>query len=196
MITFATNIGKKLKIKGMKALKNLLLSTLCSLLALLYITATMGIGLHECQESNSRALILFFGESPCEYVHSHIDKEGHIYTHSHAPYSAEGNIAHNHGTKAGCGCKEHLSGEEGFCLHKHNAGCCKTTAFVLSHEQESQHSLVVERPHFQLLCTIPSLSASCGKLHANAHIRKNPLETVRVPIPQSVELAKIGLFLI
>jgi len=70
----------------------------------LYIVSTMGYGVHRCTADGTASLILLFGESPCEYVHSHMDGHGNTYTHSHAPgehHNCDGEhhheCTHNHG---------------------------------------------------------------------------------------------------
>ena len=81
--------------------------------ALLYIVSTMGYGVHKCASDGTASLILLFGETPCEWVHSHIDDEGNCYTHAHNP-------AEHHG------CCHH--GEE----QEHDDDCCSTSVYVLT----------------------------------------------------------------
>lgn len=73
----------------MKPLRSYLTYAFSIGLLLVYLMGTMGVGTHECTHNHQRSVILFFGEDPCEYLHSHIDSNGHIYTHSHAPQAEE-----------------------------------------------------------------------------------------------------------
>lgn len=92
---------------------------------LLYTVSTMGYGVHKCSADGSASLIVFLGESPCEWVHSHIDEDGNTYTHAHAP-------GHHH---------QECSGD---CVHDSN--CCSTSVYVLTSPQDTSDEIVVEAP--------------------------------------------------
>lgn len=113
----------------------------------LYVVSTMGYGVHKCATNGTASLILLFGESPCEYVHSHVDEHGNTYTHSHAPGKHDQECSHGH--HVGCGsahggcCGSHNSGEhheEGYPGHDHELehdGCCSTDVYVLTQDQNT-----------------------------------------------------------
>lgn len=113
----------------------------------LYIVSTMGYGVHRCTTDGTASLILLFGESPCEYVHSHVDEHGNTYTHSHAPGMHDQACSHGHhgdcGQGHGEGCSAHHSGEhhEGGCAGHHHEqehdGCCSTDVYVLTQDQNT-----------------------------------------------------------
>lgn len=93
--------------------------------ALMYIISTMGYGVHRCTADGSASLVVFLGESPCEWVHSHTDEDGNTYTHAHAP-------GHHHD-----GCSED-------CGHDNN--CCSTSVYVLTSPQDISDEMEVEAP--------------------------------------------------
>lgn len=156
----------------------------------LYIVSTMGYGVHRCTTDGTASLILMFGESPCEYVHSHVDEHGNAYIHSHAPEMHDQACCHGH--HADCGsdhwdsCSAHHSGEqheEGCASHNHeqeHGGCCSTDVYVLTQDQNT-----VEDNNPFLLQTIPvadmiqdiqpvqasaaSLSTDCAQLLQALH---------------------------
>ena len=84
--------------------------------AVLYIVSTMGYGVHRCSTDGTASLILLFGETPCEFAHSHMDADGNCYTHSHAP-----------------GEQHHA---EGCDAHHHSDDCCSTNVYVLTEDQD------------------------------------------------------------
>lgn len=101
--------------------------------AVVYLLSTMGYGVHICDRDGSRNIILMFGETPCEYVHSHIDASGHLFTHSHSIVSRGNSLAHSADDfcqdgcpEPGCSCSD---------ASHHGDNCCKTIVFVLSHDQ-------------------------------------------------------------
>lgn len=97
----------------------------------LYIVSTMGYGVHRCTTDGTASLILLFGESPCEYVHSHVDRHGNIYTHLHAPGEHDqacGHVHHGDGHD-GCSAGHHHEGE--------HDGCCSTDVYVLTQDQKT-----------------------------------------------------------
>lgn len=173
----------------MKPLKSYLTYAFSIGLLLVYLMGTMGVGTHECTHNHQRSVILFFGEDPCEYLHSHIDSNGHIYTHSHAP-QAEG--------LCGCGHSDCPEGKSGFNLKEegHN-GCCTTTAYVLSHEQVSQHNLSVDAPQFLIVSTLQKSCIAEAAMEQQAILLQRAWNTAGgESLPQSVVLSKIGLYLI
>lgn len=114
----------------------------------LYIVSTMGYGVHKCTSDGTASLILLFGESPCEYVHTHVDEHGNSYTHSHAPGKHEEACGHGHhegecGGHHGNGCGGHHTAghHDGSCVGAGHAeehdGCCSTDVYVLTHDQNT-----------------------------------------------------------
>lgn len=101
---------------------------ICSIvMVVIYMISSMGLGLHECRLDGTKKIIVFFGESPCEYSHSHIDENGNIYSHSHSD-------SDSHFLDSSCKCTKH-----------HDNNCCKTISYVLSDEQLllESHSILV-----------------------------------------------------
>lgn len=94
--------------------------------ALLYIVSTMGYGVHKCSTDGTASLILLFGETPCEFVHSHIDSDGNTYSHSHAP----GEHHHTHD------CQDEHCGSHEFDGEHHSSDCCSTNVYVLTEDQD------------------------------------------------------------
>ena len=125
----------------------------------LYIVSTMGYGVHRCTTDGTASLILLFGESPCEFVHSHIDSEGNSYTHSHTPIEHEDCSGHGE-----CGHNHHGEGEG------HN-GCCSTDVYVITEDQTSTDDNFDLAPQITLLAasiwdamefSYPSFSTLCN----------------------------------
>lgn len=107
----------------------------------IYVVSTMGYGIHECTHDGTKDVVVLFGETPCEYVHSHIDENGHIYTHSHA--------AGAHGVDCDCAsCADIAScscgGDHSDGSYLHNGNCCTTTVFALSHDQVNSQNTLAE----------------------------------------------------
>lgn len=75
----------------------------------------MGYGVHECAKEGSRDVILLFGETPCEYLHSHLDEQGNIFTHAHEP--------------------EHSCSHKGCSHAKHDSNCCHTLVYTVTSDQ-------------------------------------------------------------
>lgn len=139
----------------MNLFKKTLISCFSVVLLIMYMVASMGMGLHECSHDGTKKLIVFFGESPCEYAHSHIDSHGHLYTHTHLAVS--GHI-HKHLSD---GSIKDLGGSiANTTVYQHDGHCCKTTAFVLSHEQRTQDCQVISAPSFICIGVLPMESAS------------------------------------
>lgn len=120
-----------------KALRNILFFAV----ALLYIISTMGLGVHKCTDEGTASLILLFGETPCEWVHTHVDSEGNSYTHSHAP--GEHHPHHcNGGDDTG-----HCSGEHDYCCaDEHSSNCCSTSVYTITHDQNTTEDFQVSVP--------------------------------------------------
>lgn len=110
----------------------------------LYILSTMGYGVHRCTTDGTAQFILLFGESPCEYVHSHIDSQGNSYTHSHVPG----------GHHSDSDCDAHHTGE---CTHHHNddgdGGCCSTDVYVVTEDQAASDRNFDLEPQMTLLAS-------------------------------------------
>ena len=136
--------------------------------ALLYIVSTMGYGVHKCASDGTASLILLFGETPCEWVHSHIDDEGNCYTHAHNP-------AEHHG------CCHH--GEE----QEHDDDCCSTSVYVLTHDQTTQEDVQIIVP--SLFCGIGQQDLFAGTFSGAAS--GTPLKE---PLPQDVQQALLCTF--
>lgn len=140
--------------------------------ALFYLLSTMGYGVHICSYDGTKSLLLCFGESPCEYLHAHIDENGKVYTHSHTLTTEEIASGYEHGTHS-CGeepcvdCNGDGSSHCGCCgKHEHDDGCCKTIVFVLSHDQlnsEKSQNLVACSALLNLCPHTLAGTASSGK---------------------------------
>lgn len=108
----------------------------------LYIVSTMGYGVHRCTADGTASLILLFGESPCEYVHSHMDGHGNTYTHSHAP-----------GEHHNCDGEHHHE-----CTHNHgedeHEGCCTTDVYMVSEDQTTSDDNFDIVPQMTLLANV------------------------------------------
>ncbi len=98
---------------------------ICSLLIVgIYLISSMGYGIHECTTSGSKDVILLFGETPCEYVHSNSS-------------SKECNcLACNDLQRAECDC---CSG-----CGQHGDNCCTTVTYVLSQEQINSQQVNID----------------------------------------------------
>lgn len=116
----------------LRRMKTLMRNIFFVVMALLYIVSTMGYGVHTCTSDGSASLVLLFGESPCEFVHSHIDEHGNCITHSH-PHSSE-----HHSD-----CSEHHN--DG-CNHSHSDNCCSTDVYVLSQDQNTAEYNIIIAP--------------------------------------------------
>lgn len=99
--------------------------------ALLYIVSTMGFGVHKCASEGSASLVVLFGETPCEYVHSHVDADGNAFTHAHDP-------AEHHD----CSC-HHYDCDS---VEEHSGNCCSTSVYVLTHDQTTQEDVAIALP--------------------------------------------------
>lgn len=86
---------------------------LCTILLMgVYMLSSMGYGIHQCAFEGSNDVILLFGETPCEYVHS---KDGNL-----------------------CVCGLSHTSQDGGCNGSaHDNGCCSTETYVLSQDQVS-----------------------------------------------------------
>ena len=110
------------------------------MVAILYVVSTMGYGVHKCNAEGTASLILLFGETPCEYVHSHTDSNGNTYTHAHHP----GNHSCSHG------CTHHPDDQHHTDEHNHE-DCCSTSVYVLTHDQNTNDSSQWDVPQPQLM---------------------------------------------
>ena len=125
-------------------MKQIMRDMLFIMVATLYVVSTMGYGVHKCNAEGTASLILLFGETPCEYVHSHTDSNGNTYTHSHFPdsHNCSHGCAHNHD-----GQPHH--GEE----HSHE-DCCSTNVYVLTHDQNTKDSSQWDIPQPRLFAAL------------------------------------------
>lgn len=128
------------------AMKTVLRNILFLAVALLYTMSTMGYGVHRCTQDGTASLILLFGETPCEWVHSHIDEHGNSYTHAHAP-----------GEHHNCN-GEHHSHD---CGGEHSSNCCSTSVYTVSHDQNTTDDFHLSAPQpsvtdclFQHVCMV------------------------------------------
>ena len=90
---------------------------------ILYVVSTMGFGVHRCTSDGSASVMLFFGNTPCAYAHSHGEEGYHLHTCD--ADSAE--CHHAHGENEGHNC----AGEEAH----HDEDCCSTDVYVITHDQ-------------------------------------------------------------
>ena len=153
------------------AVKQIMRDILFIMVAILYVVSTMGYGVHKCNAEGSASLILLFGETPCEYVHSHTDSNGNTYTHSHPP--------HSHSCSHGCthlpdsnscshGCthhhndaEHHHGGEHHAQEHSHE-DCCSTSVYVLTHDQNTNDHSQWYVPQPQLLAELVWNDSLCS----------------------------------
>ena len=98
------------------------------LLVGVYILSTMGYGIHQCLAEGSNDVILLFGETPCDYVHS------------------------KGGNSASCVCKvSHLISGENCQGSEHDNNCCTTETYVLSQDQVSSNNDYDQTPIFDCI---------------------------------------------
>ena len=125
-------------------MKQIMRDMLFIMVATLYVVSTMGYGVHKCDAEGTASLILLFGETPCEYVHSHTDSNGNTYTHAHHP--------DDHSCSHGCTHHHHDApqneGENG------HEGCCSTSVYVLTHDQNTNDSSQWDVPQPQLFAAL------------------------------------------
>lgn len=116
--------------------------------ALLYTLSTMGYGIHRCKDDGTASLIVLFGETPCDWVHSHTDEHGNTYTHVHNPqeHGDCGNGCHD---TSGLGDSSDHNQCNGNCEHSSN--CCSTSVYVLTAPQNTTEEVEVEAPSFHFL---------------------------------------------
>lgn len=107
----------------------------------MYIVSTMGYGIHECKHDGSKDVIVLFGETPCEYVHSHLDSEGHVYTHAHNPEQHKKYIK-----QVSCGCGQCAVAD----AYVHTGECCRTTVFSVSSDQTIEDNANIAVPFFYI----------------------------------------------
>ncbi len=120
----------------------------------MYIVSTMGYGIHECTHDGTKDVVVLFGETPCEYIHSHIDGDGHIYVHSHNP-AAHGACALSADSPRSC----RSCGCEGKWTYKHDDNCCHTTVYSITHDQtiEDNADIVVPCVYIDFALLYPSV---------------------------------------
>ncbi len=121
---------------SMKRERSNILSCLTAVvIMLLYLVSTMGYGVHECKAEGTKDIIVLFGESPCEFVHTHNHTSGY-----------DNSSAHNHAHNALC--------EKGCCNHHtmlHGAGCCKTTVYSATQDQQVKSTVMdFQAPSFDI----------------------------------------------
>lgn len=150
---------------------------------LLYIVSTMGYGVHKCTSDGTASLILLFGESPCEYVHSHIDEHGNSYTHSHAPGEHHGECDGHH--DGDCG-HHHADGE-----HEHK-GCCSTDVYVVTEDQTASDDSFDLAPQMTLLAS-SSFGDIAGSL-LSSHPSSNAASILHLLHPKDAPQAVLCTF--
>ena len=173
-----------------KRVKKIVTFSLSLSLLVMYMIASMGMGLHECSHDGTSKLIVFFGESPCSYAHSHIDTHGHLYTHTHL--TVPGHF-HKHLSD---GSVKEIGNIANTTEYQHDGHCCKTTAFVLSHEQKIQDYRIMSAP---LLLCIGVLSDDYFSLKSKLdHFGSNYFAYCRgdEPVNSQVSLSLISQLLI
>lgn len=143
------------------AMKSVLRNILFLSLAVLYTMSTMGYGVHRCTVDGTASLILLFGETPCEWVHSHVDNEGNTYTHAHAP----GEHHHDH-----CNGGHHeCDGCEG-----HSSDCCSTSVYTVSPDQNTTEDFQVSVPQpvvADFLVQCQDWSGNCANMQMNRNFQ-------------------------
>lgn len=107
----------------------------------MYIVSTMGYGIHECKHDGSKDVIVLFGETPCEYVHSHVDGHGYVYTHAHNPAQHKAETKQIQCTCGQCGVAD---------AYVHTGECCHTTVFSVSPDQTIEASANIAVPFFYI----------------------------------------------
>ena len=80
---------------------------LCLLMAITYVFAHMGFGIHTCHDDGCRHFVWMLGDVSCESIHEH----DHEHCHEHS----------------------HEAGHE----HHHDDGCCSTQVYVLTDAQDN-----------------------------------------------------------
>ena len=121
------------------------------MVATLYVVSTMGYGVHKCNAEGTASLILLFGETPCEYVHSHTDSNGNTYTHAHLPDSHS--CSH--------GCTHHNDDQQHEEGHSHE-DCCSTSVYVLTQDQNTNDSSQWDVPQPQLMAELVWNDSLCS----------------------------------
>ena len=124
-------------------MKQIMRDMLFIMVAILYVVSTMGYGVHKCNAEGTASLILLFGETPCEYVHSHTDSNGNTYTHAHLPDSHS--CSH--------GCTHHNDDHQHEEEHGHE-DCCSTSVYVLTQDQNTNDSSQWVVPQPQLMAEL------------------------------------------
>lgn len=151
----------------LQRMKTLMRNIFFMAVALLYVVSTMGYGVHTCTSDGSASLVLLFGESPCEFVHSHIDEHGNCITHSH-PHSSEHHndcSEHHHND-----CSEH---HNDCCNHSHSDNCCTTDVYVLSQDQNTAEYNIIIAPQvsdaFYLMADVPEILSEAAVVSYKSH---------------------------
>ncbi len=90
--------------------------------AVMYIVSTMGYGVHRCTADGTASVILLFGETPCEYVHSHMNE-----------------CCGNHGCSQECDAA------------RHSSDCCSTNVYVLTEDQNIGQDNISVSLDFQII---------------------------------------------
>lgn len=123
----------------------------------IYIVSTMGYGVHECKLDGTKDIVVLFGETPCEYIHSHIDKSGHIYTHAH-------DAAGSKTVEAQCGCGCALTAdalaEGNTASFEHNDNCCHTTVYSITHDQTIEDNAAIAISYMYIAFALRPLDLS------------------------------------
>jgi len=142
----------------------------------LYLFSTMGYGVHKCSSEGTADVVLLFGETPCEYLHSHIDEHGRSYTHSHATcsHTSHTGYSHNH------------SDEES--AHVHGDECCSTNVYVLTQDQDTAEYNVTPAPEiihtFHLMADVSELVSDLAG--TTIRLSENLLRDCELQVSQAV----------
>jgi hypothetical protein len=89
--------------------------------ALLYVAAYMGFGIHRCNAEHTASFVLMAGDLSCEAIHVHA---GHHHDGDHHD--------HHDGCDEDCDC-HHVPG----CFHFHSSKCCTTDFYSVTDAQDS-----------------------------------------------------------
>lgn len=168
----------------LRRMKSLVRNMFFAAVMLVYIVSTMGYGVHRCTTDGTASLILLFGESPCEYVHSHMDEHGNSYTHSHAPGEHNGECDGHHEGE----CGHHHTDVE----HEHN-GCCSTDVYVITEDQAASEDSFELAPQMILLASSYSEDIAAGSF-LSLHPSSNSASLLQTLHPKEAPQAVLCTF--
>ncbi|MEF9987081.1 MAG: hypothetical protein RSC28_06375 [Bacteroidales bacterium] len=147
-------------------------------IVVVYLISTMGYGVHECNHDGTKDVIVLFGETPCEYVHSHIDKDGHVYTHAHNPKNHKASEKHVH-----CSCKECAVADS----YVHSDNCCHTTVYGVTYDQTLEDNVDISVPFIYIDFAVQPAILSCSLFQS--------VVTIALRIPHKIPNNKGDLYI-